>query len=1244
MLQEDQKFESPLYHPEAERLLRWMDSLAWQVRTFAILRMLLMLFSLTVLFIILAVVADYEFRLDDSIRAVLLGAGLVGGYACWKWLAKPFLPRNLDLRNLALLVERKDPSLGELLSSAVHFLVQPESSKGTSSIMQVQVISAVTRRVAAGNLGRGIGVRGLELSFVLAVLMFFVGTPLLVNHYPFSVVGLKRLLLPYSDIAWPTRTQIELANLRNKIGANETLNFFAKITGDLPREAVLRIRGEVGGERQIILPVERNPEEQTAVVQVRMDASTLGKQSWLSLEAGDAKTPWSSLVVLEPPVFIPPKSGDEPAWVVRPPSYTLLGEQKGSSFGSTTMEVPRGSQINWSGRVNRPVVRSTIEFMPETRDLPAAVMAGFAMSGSILNVTTMAPVLACLTIPQPSEIDESGQILRASFSPLANGIYRWVAEDEQGLFAALAQELHIQDDPSPQIEWKGEKNAGQILLLPQGAWNLQALVQDPLYGIRSIRVESTPDGALFDKPTLREFPLESGSQKGLQANRSAVQDFVLKPSQWKKRDGTSWKPSERFSVRLVADDHDSVLPLKNPGASPWIEVRIADKNSLELALEREQEKARQELLRARKPQSESLASLEKLAQELKESRALGNALQENLSRLEQEQRLLRDRLLDKENGLTGELEKARKLAQSNDMKASSSLERIRELLQDLNKVDSNILPAAQKQVSDALRKLDDETMSGQARLEKLQQVMESQKELDGAMVRMLEKLEPFAGIREMRSDARDVMAQMEEMQRKLEDIRRQTPQNAGKQRQELDEKSLEKLDGAVEQQAKLERGTSAMLEKMEKASRENSKKSDQIAQAVQKALQKPEVAKLRESSEQARRQIEANQLSEAIKSQEQARESVQELLDSLEDRSGPQAERLARKLKESRDQLQNAREKLDQLKAKKGSEPISPKKGEMEQLASQIEETARNLSRMNDEFDPENLEEAAKMLRREDGEKSSSPVDNIEAVKQRLQREIEEIEKQVREAENQLQRERLEKIADTFKQLLQREEALVGESLRLDQLLKEKGTWSRAQLLSIASFVRAQAGLAEEIQTVSSRELEGLPVFAKVIGLAQRCMVDASRESARNPRTQAKGPPMAEKVVPLQRESIQRLSQFLDSIREEMADLAARQEAERQGGEDQQKSAQGDGGQQGAGGTPSSKPPSLAQLKLLRNLQADLLARTSDLSGKYPNPAQMTEDDRRKMIQLQKDQREVGELMQLFLDAKSPELNEDPSK
>ena len=160
--------------------------------------------------------------------------------------------------------------------------------------------------------------------------------------------------------------------------------------------------------------------------------------------------------------------------------------------------------------------------------------------------------------------------------------------------------------------------------------------------------------------------------------------------------------------------------------------------------------------------------------------------------------------------------------------------------------------------------------------------MESQKELDGAMVRMLERLEPFAGIREMRSEARDVMAQMEEMQRKLEDIRRQTPQNAGKQRQELDEKSQEKLDGAVEQQAKLERGTSAMLEKMEKASRENSKKSDQIAQAVQKALQKPEVAKLRESSEQAKRQIEANQLSEAIKSQEQARESVQELLDSLE--------------------------------------------------------------------------------------------------------------------------------------------------------------------------------------------------------------------------------------------------------------------------------------------------------------------------------------------------------------------------
>ena len=230
-----------------------------------------------------------------------------------------------------------------------------------------------------------------------------------------------------------------------------------------------------------------------------------------------------------------------------------------------------------------------------------------------------------------------------------------------------------------------------------------------------------------------------------------------------------------------------------------------------------------------------------------------------------------------------------------------------------------------------------------------------------------------------------------------------------------------------------------------------------------------------------------------------------------------------------------------------------------------------------------------------------------------------------------MQRERLQKIAESLKLLSDRQESLLKESDRFDLLLNEKGAWTRAQILSLTGFSRSQNGLAEETELVASRDLDGLPVFMKTIGMAGRSMRDAAKLAERNPRTQTKGPPMSEKVVPAQKEALKRLGQFQNALKEEISQLASAGK-ENEPEEKQEKKPDEAKQNQSGGGAQDRKPPSIAQLKLLRNLQADLYDRTEQLSTKFPDSKKMPEDARREMLQLQKDQREIGELLEILLE------------
>ena len=117
------------------------------------------------------------------------------------------------------------------------------------------------------------------------------------------------------------------------------------------------------------------------------------------------------------------------------------------------------------------------------------------------------------------------------------------------------------------------------------------------------------------------------------------------------------------------------------------------------------------------------------------------------------------------------------------------------------------------------------------------------------------------------------------------------------------------------------------------------------------------------------------------------------------------------------------------------------------------------------------------------------------------------------------------------------------------------------------------------------------------------------------------GKPETEAVVEaarLQKEVLDRLEGVLQTLKEEQnAPLAAHNDGG--GGEG------GEGG--GAGAGNGSEIPPLAQLKLLRQMQAEVNKRTEDFRKAHPDPAKLDEKGKAELQDVRRSQQEIAELL-----------------
>src|SRR5262249_25398699 len=132
--------------------------------------------------------------------------------------------------------------------------------------------------------------------------------------------------------------------------------------------------------------------------------------------------------------------------------------------------------------------------------------------------------------------------------------------------------------------------------------------------------------------------------------------------------GDPLKEGDVLTLNVAADDFDDVTPHKQPGRSHEIEIRIINRNALDLLLNQDQAKVQEELLLLRQQERDALKKVADAETRWKRTGQLTPEDVDQLHQAEQLQQQIRERVgTNKEEGLRAKLERLQETMRDNHL-------------------------------------------------------------------------------------------------------------------------------------------------------------------------------------------------------------------------------------------------------------------------------------------------------------------------------------------------------------------------------------------------------------------------------------------------------------------------------------------------------------------------------------------------------------------------------------------------
>ncbi len=1250
---------------------------------------------------------DWAFSLPSMVRAIVLVSILAAtGYVGHQYLIRPLREKTDDL-SLALRVEDEYPELNDALASTVEFLKQQDEATNDSPVLRRQAIESALRQVQGHDFNKVVDSRGVRIVGVSATLAIAAAVWLFLWHGDLAETALCRLVEPFGNHTW---TQLTILPAPDRIAQEQTFEIRGLVQGVVPPFARVEVDGMIHADR--IVKIENGQ-----LTEKFFETKKPGKFRF-RVTANDAVYPprrgaWREVEIVPPPKLAALDGLPSPQLVLHPPAYTEKAAER-LSPGARNIDAVSGTWVFLRAAADRPLREAWIEFRPNNSAARPALLVQPLASHHVLETLARLAGGHAVTGRLRARLADDGHKFAVDFLPWVSGSYILFLVDHEGLGKAYESDVRITADPVPLVNL--ERPASKQSVLSDADILVKGLVEDDL-AIRTIFLElrrRQSDGSVDAEP--RVIALYSQPASGEPRAKQKEIGHRLALARLDVKDG------DVLLLQACAEDFNNVSPFNPPGRSHEVELHIVSRQELAKILDNDLAEVQQDLVRVHQMQQQALKQVEQIQKQLdkkdKDQLDKKTNLHDQVVEAEQLQKQIQERIGARpDEGIRSKLEKIQQTLRDNKLPASDIKDRVRNLTnelariqqEELQPIESNLAearkevdraPDAKSQKPDAKGKADSNdpkagktgTDSKDRQPSALDKARQHQEQAEKDIAKLLENLNPWASMQEIRGKARDIRHKQIELAKEIAKM----PDGAESQNKDDLPKAIDAQNRLAEDMEKLNK-----LMKQVQTQRVG-EKDQQNADALTKALEagKNLPSQMRDTKGLLEKKDEVKgepkpQRHEAQKKQHQVIEGLDKVIAALEGRSDEDIADLLKKqrdqegalaqIQKEQDQLQKKvqkqqdeldiltkkKKKLEDELEKKSRDPdkvkaelagvnkqIQQNRAGMEKMAEEqralqkkVEEQARELAKLQAEEAARELRKAGKEMDRAAQmlERGEDPQD---AQDEALDR-IEQAQQQLQEAQDELVREQLAKIADQLKGLKDRQDAAVAESLRIHRdSIEKRRQWTQATLQSLGQLASSQRTLEKETNTLREK-LKGAKVFEQVMDRAARHMdqaakaMDDRRESGRDRQKQLDDDELAHEnrmqseTLRHQQDAARRLQRLLDALKNN-PDIARRPEPKQGDGK------QGDpkqGEQQGGMRGPGEGIPDIAQLKVLREEQKDVMDKTKALVDQQasvlvggggaltpapvpPETTPLTQAQRRELTDLQREQATLRDLFE----------------
>ncbi len=1166
-------------------------------------------------------IMDWLLHFDDPGVRLILSLAVVAGtaYVAYRWLIAPLRVTLSDL-DLALRIERMHPGLKDSFASTVQFLDGEINPTVGSPDLQRRVVDQTIQELNRIDFDDVVETRHVN-RIVIAAIVVCLSAGLIVGFNTADAsIALKRMALPLSATQWPKQTVLRVLDndlqtvhapdvpLRIALGESAKLHVDTA-RGHLPANGTIHFRfPDDQHSSQPLSPQSINDSDGNSREIYAFSLMVLEGPILFRVEAGDDREmPWYTIHAVVPPAL------EEMQVRLTPPAYT--GKPAVDlPLGTGHVEALLGTKVELNARTDKPLISADIHVGDES---------------------------------EPLSLSEDAQGFSAAFSVTEKGSSTyWLAfRDRESLDEGQSRHYDLRgiEDRVPSVEMT--RPATNLQVTPQATVPLRIVAKDDL-GVRAIRLvyRSTADGT--DSDTANPHVISLFEEQTLPQHQDAEFELDLAPLKLQPGDTVVLHAEATDAYDLGEEHIGRSLPRT-------LTVVSADEKKRELA--DRQADLMAELENVQKHQDAAHEQVRQLQIQLEESGNLRPQDVDTLQRVEMMQRRVTQQLAGKDQGIKQRAKQLLDDLRNNKIDDPDSVARMEKLDGELDRLGREHLPQIEEKLT-AVRK---RNQAAQAPIQKRDpateqpnpQAPENGKQADAASKQALEKagehqqivleainesLREMAQWRTHRDLARDLETIIEGQQTVTEETEKTGEKTVTKSVPDLTAQEKSDLKKLAERQRQAAKRIDKLQSKIQETarSRDDSESAEsELLEDISQQMREQDIAgRMREAA----RQLQQNDTGAAGQNQQQLMRQLRDLHDTFHNRRETDTATLIKKLKKAEDELSQLRDKQQDLlrKLKKAEEiadeqqrrdELAKLKKQQQQLRKQAAQIARRLQRLQIRPAQDATRRAAERLQKT--EQNLNQDDPI-AAREQAQEAVEDLEQaqrelaqKRREAEEKLAQEQLEKIADQLKAMIPRQQGVIDETRRLDEVHRQKGKWSRGTLRSLRDLAEIERGLREEterlIETLTAAE-----VFALALKGAAREMDRAADLLAKRKTDDA--------TIRHEERAKQR---FIDLIE------ALKTDDKKQ--DQQQQQNQTPGGQQAT--PPTDGIPNLAQLKMLKTMQQDLMDRTAEIAARIEGQGNIDAADQQELQDLALEQSELADLARNLTSFATAGSQQDPA-